>query len=188
MAQWPEAWRNNLPWAGQATANANITDIHGTILPALDGVTSTTNDIVIAQERAVEKLDCETADGDQNLFQVAGGPVIVTRLVGIVTTEIDANDTTTQIIADPTEGNEVNMSTAVDLEGAVVGTSITFTDAATPVLTPDADGAMTQLPQTDYLCPEGVIKAEINAANTAGVIAWYLVYKPLAPGAAVTPM
>ena len=177
-----------MPWAGQAAANANVTDMAGVQLPAIDGIVSSIENIAVAQEHCVSKLDCATEDGDQDLFEIVGGPVIVTRIVGIVTTEIDNNDTTTKLIAEPDDGADVDMSTAVDLEGAAVGTSITFTDVATPVLTPDADGAMTQLPATDYLCPVGKIKAEINAANTAGVIAWYVVFKPLAPGAYVAAL
>ena len=188
MALWPQVWRDNLPWAGQAAANANVTDMHGSILPAIDGTVNTTMDIAIAQEHSVAKVDCATADGDQDLFEIVGGPVIVTRIVGIVTTEIAVADTTTKLIAEPAVGSDVDMSTAVDLTGDAAGTSITFTDAATPVLTEDANGAMTQLPVTDYLCPVGKIKAEINAANDGGVIAWYVVFKPLAPGAYVAAL
>ena len=184
MALWPEAWRNNLPWAGASTAFDNITDIHGVDLPALGGLVGGVENTVLAQERCIERLVCVPTETNIDLFEVSGGPIIITELVGIVTTQI-GGVTECQIVATPTApGVGVNFSTAVDIDAQDVGASITFTDAALPVLTPTANGAVLQFPRHYWLCPVGVITAEFSATQT-GNIAWYMVFKPLSPNTTV---
>lgn len=139
----------------------------------------------IAMERAVEKSDGAVLNGADNIFTIAGGPVLVTRLVGIVTTEIGANAATCQIqITTTAPAGTVNLSTAVNIETDAVGTSYTFTAATPGVLTPTTVGALDQLPANVWLCPIGTIKATCSAANT-GVIKWYLVYQPLSASSVV---
>ena len=185
MALWPEAWRNNLPWAGASTAFDNITDVHGVLLPALDGAIGAVDNTVLAQERSIERLACPIEAANVDLFEISGGPIIVTELVGIITTSIENAAALTQIVIDVTEPTvSVNMSTEVDLDNAAAGTSITFTDIALPVLTPTANGAITQFPRHYWLCPIGTIKATFGADRT-GEIAWYMVFKPLSPNTTV---
>ena len=176
---WPQAWRDNLPTAGQAVANTRVGEMHQTILPAISSVQD-------AQERSIERLVCSPAAADVDLFEISGGPIVITELVGIVTVEIGAGANDLQIVATPTApGVGVNFSTAVDIDGDAVGTSITFTDAAVPVLTPTTNGAITQFPRHYWLCPVGDLTATFTA-DAAGNIVWYMVYKPLSPNSVVT--
>ncbi len=183
---WNAVWRGNLPWAGQAQANQNVLEMHGVILPQIDSFAATSAGIAVAQERAIVKPDCAVLAADEDLFVIEDGPIIVTEFVGIVTTEIGAGASTCQIQIDVTApAGTVNLSTAVDIDADAVGTSYTFTAATPGVLTPTTAGAIDQLPKNYWLCPVGTIKAAFSA-DRAGVIAWYMVYKPLSPLANVT--
>lgn len=140
----------------------------------------------IAMERALEKSDGAVPLGDDNLFTIAGGPVMVTEFVGIVTTEIGADATTCQVqITTTAPAGTVNLSTAVNIETDAVGTSYTFTAAAPGVLTPTTVGALAAAPRLAWLCPIGTLKATFSAATT-GAIKWYLVYRPLSASSVVT--
>ena len=132
-----------------------------------------------ALERAIEKSDGAVLNGADNLFTIAGGPVLITEFVGIVTTEIGAGPATCTIQITTTDpAGTVSLSTAVAIETDAVGTSYTFTVATPGVLTPTLAGVHDQAPRLAWLCPIGTIKATCSAAAT-GVIKWYAVYKPL---------
>jgi hypothetical protein len=139
----------------------------------------------IAMERAVEKSDGAVLNGADNIFTIAGGPIVVTEFVGIVTDTIGANAATCKIqITTTAPVGTVDLSTAVNIEDDAIGTSYTFTVATPSVLTPTAVGALDQLPRIVWLCPIGTIKATCSAANT-GTIKWYLVYRPLSAASVV---
>ncbi len=171
---WPQAWRDNLPVAGQAEANTRVGEMHGTMLPNI-------SDIVGAQERCIEKLVCSPDAGNIDLFAVAGGPIIITELVGIVTTIIGGT-TNLQVT-----GAGVDFTSAVDIDGWDVPSLIYFTDADPPVVTQAAAGAMVQFPRHYWLCPEGDIVATFSATVT-GNIEWYMAFKPLSPQTTVVTL
>lgn len=178
MPLWPAAWRANLPWAGVSTILGNLPN---------DGALIDISSTIDAQERSIVKSDCSVLAADEDLFVITGGPIVVTEFVGIVTTEIGAGASTCQIQIDVTEpAGTVNLSTAVDIDADAAGTSYTFTAATPGVLTPTTAGAIDQLPKNYWLCPIGTVKAAFSA-DRDGVIAWYMVFKPLAPGSVVTP-
>jgi hypothetical protein len=138
------------------------------------------------QEICVIKSDGAVLNGDDPIFTVAGGPVLVTHFFGLVTTVIGAVVATMQIQFDvTTPAGTVNLSTAVAITDDAAGTSYSFTAATPGVLTPTTAGAFDQVPTNQWFLPIGTMQATGSAANT-GVIAWYLVYKPLSPDSVVT--
>ena len=137
------------------------------------------------QEICVLKADGAVTGAADDLFTITGGPILVTSFVGIVTTEIGAGASTCQIIEAVTApAGNVNFSTAVDIDADAVGTSYTMSVATPGVFTPTTAGAFDQVPVISWLCPIGTINATTSAAR-AGVIAWYMTYKPLSPSSVV---
>lgn len=171
-------------------ANTGGTATLGDILGDVAAVDVTTRlaalaGYAVAMERAIEKSDGAVLNGADDLFTIAGGPILVTAFVGIVTTQIGANAATCQIqITTTAPAGTVNLSTAVNIEGDAVGTSYTFTAATPGVLTPTTAGAIDQFPANGWLCPIGTLKANCSAANT-GNIKWYMHYKPLSAASVV---
>lgn len=142
--------------------------------------------VLTAQERAIEKSDGAVPLGDDDLFVVTGGPILVTEFVGIVTTTIGATISTCTIQEAVTEpAGDVALSTAVAITDDAAGTSYSFTAASPSVLTPTTAGAIPNVPRLGWLCPIGTIQATFSAADN-GVIKWYMVYKPLSANSVVT--
>lgn len=135
---------------------------------------------LLAGHQCVVKSDGSVLTGSDPLFTVSGGPVIVTELVGLVTTVIGgaSNCHIDAVVTEPSATVALSTNVAIDTDAA--GTTYTFTAAATPVLTPTENGALPNLPEVRWLMPVGTIKAHCSAAQT-GVIAWYLTYLPLSP-------
>lgn len=125
------------------------------------------------------------ATGDLTLFTVATGKVIVTGLVGTVTTIIQAQANAVKIKSVPTTGTTKDISGTLDITGFEVGALITLdgTTLATTLSGTNAGAAlMTRGP--GILVPIGSIKLNTAATNT-GAIQWTLTYIPFDNGASV---
>ena len=144
-----------------------------------------------ALEMCCEKSDGAVLLGDDPIFTIAGGPVQILEIAGIVTTEIGAGATNVKLQLDttvPAATVEMNAA-AVDINGDVVGTSYR-TINVTGVFTPVTAGFVLMANSfatnpTEYFAPAGTIQFNSDAAR-AGVIRWYLRYKPLSPNSVVT--
>lgn len=122
-----------------------------------------------------------------NLFTITGGRVIVVGIYGEVTTIIQAQATTVQLVSTPTSlGSAVNLSsTGLDINGLEVGGHISLpaTPAAATALNKGLGGYL-GLTSARLLVPPGVISVNYGAAST-GAIKWDLVYIPYDAGATV---
>ena len=138
-------------------------------------------------EKCVEKSDGAVLSGTDDLFTVAGGPVLA-QIVGIVTTVLGgaANGTLQHTTTTP-EGT-VSLSTTVAIDSDAAGTSYRFV-GATGVLTPVTAGAVIIDPVTVgdcwFLLPIGTVKF-LGSAARSGNIKWYIRYRPLSPDSLVT--
>lgn len=119
------------------------------------------------------------------LFTVAGGNVLVTSMVGEVTTAIQAQSTTVQIVGNPTTGTDVNWTNSTgDINGKEVGSTVALPAAfggTALVQTAGGNG----LSGIAYLARIGTIDLKTGASST-GAMKWYLTYVPLDAGATVT--
>ena len=124
---------------------------------------------------------------DDDLFSVAGGPILITNLTGYVTTDIGAA-CTISIIMDHAD-QDFEFSTAVDIDTAVDGGRLVFSAAAPSVPTILAIGndAGSANPMLPWFSPVGMIELLDSGGGTTGVIDWYLTFIPLGPGVTVTP-
>lgn len=146
------------------------------------------NDLIRAMnvDMVAIKADGSVPLGEDPLFVVSGGPIMVLEFVGLVTTVIGANVATAQIQGKvTTPAGDVNFSTAVAITADAAGTTYTFTAAAPGVLTPTTPGALANVPEFKWLLPVGSVVVAFSAANT-GQIAWHMVYRKLSPDSVVT--
>ena len=131
-------------------------------------------------EQTLEKTDGTVPNGDDNLFTISGGPILVTHFYGLVTTVIGANVSTCTIqhaCTDPAA--DIALSTAVAITDDAVGTTYYIDNTALGVFTPVTAGSVIipalMLP---WLLTPGNLQATFSAANT-GAIRWFIVYKML---------
>lgn len=125
------------------------------------------------------------------LFTVAGGAVIVTSLVGRVSTVLSGTTGAIALGTKPTSGTEETggIATAGVVGGAEVGTMLTPLAssglAGALVVSGKFAGNVPFLPNP-FTVNAGTIEVTTSVATMTGAIDWYLTYVPLDTGASVS--
>jgi len=118
------------------------------------------------------------------LFTVSGGRIVLTSIVGEVTTVIQNQLNNTKLVANPTVGNDVDLCAVANIQNDAVGTLYAITGTLADAMTKAASGALAH--QGGWIIvAAGAIELNCAAANT-GQIKWTLHYVPLDEGAVVT--
>lgn len=127
-------------------------------------------------------------DTTAGLFVVSSGNVLVTSLIGQVTTAIQNQTCTLSLGLTPLTGTAENagIATAGTITALEAGTYLTPGTTAGGALVGPAGHAGNAVDTcTPFVVPAGTITATTSANNT-GNITWYLTYVPLDNGAAVS--
>lgn len=126
-----------------------------------------------------------TATG--HLFTVSGGRVIVTGLIGEVTTVCSATATTASLGVTPTSGtaSTTGLCSATAVTSLEVGTLVSLPITKGALLAGANAGSGVQVPGSGgYVVKPGTIDLTTSATNT-GAMKWTLTYIPLDDGATV---
>ena len=128
-------------------------------------------------DRAAATIPATTYEA---LFNIIGGRVVITSMVGEVTTVLGATATNLKITATPTTGTAVditaNLAVASKEAGCLFGIGV-FAAA-----TIGANAGATSLPTASVVVPVGTLGITTSATNT-GSIKWTATYIPLDDGA-----
>jgi hypothetical protein len=124
------------------------------------------------------------------LFTIAGGAVLVTSLLGRVTTALSGTTGALALGTKPTTGTEktAGIATAGVVGGAEIGSFLT------PIASAGLAGALTVnlfagsvvYLQNAFPVDAGVIEVTTSVATMTGGIDWYITYIPLDDGASVS--
>ena len=152
------------------------------------GLAKRLNDVAVT-ERCIAKMDGAVLAAADDLFTVAGGPILVTEVIGIVKTLIvgAANGTLQATSTIPATTTVMSSTVAIDDDAA--GTMYHFVGAG--VLTPVTAGvkivdkSSATVGNCNWVVPVGTIQF-LGSAARVGVIEWYMTYKPLSPNSVVT--
>jgi hypothetical protein len=119
------------------------------------------------------------------IFEVQGGLVEVTSLIGVVTTAIQTQACYLSIVWNPNSGSDVvlNAGGGDDITGDTSGTIWTLKTSLATGLQTGASGIDEGMIYSLVLAP-GEIDINTDATNT-GAVTWYIRYKPLTPGARI---
>lgn len=121
----------------------------------------------------------------QALFTVAGGRVLVTALVGEVTTVIPAVANATKLVFNPdATGADQDMCATLDITGDAVGELYTISGTVGDAMRSDLLIGNPVL-QNALCVSEGSIGLNTAGNSVTGATAWTLVYVPLDDGAYV---
>ncbi len=128
------------------------------------------------------------ANATTNLFTVSG-LVLMTGIVGLVTTVMSSTTTSINLNFDPTIGAAANLCGATVITSDTAGTLYGYIGSdITTLLVSSGTGvpseAYTQFPAVKTVLNNGVLGMVGTAANT-GVIAWHLTYVAISDGASV---
>lgn len=122
------------------------------------------------------------ANGTVSLFTITGGRVLLTSLVGRVTTAIGATASNLKLVYNPTAaGTSFDMCTAVAVTSDAVEQTYTIlgnTETVGALLVGGAVGQCNPVFEDGYLVQAGAIEANFSADPVGGVIAWSVTYIP----------
>ena len=132
----------------------------------------------------------ETLYISDDAWIVAGGPIMITSLTGIITTAYDGALTHTWWVDAETAAQDHEFTTSVDIDAYLIGEVLVFTAVNPAVITNLTAGATNggsgQL-MSPWFCPIGTIETLIEGPTaTAGDIIWYMTFIPLTEGVTVT--
>lgn len=128
------------------------------------------------------------ATGTSHIFTVAGGRVVVTALIGQVTTVCSGTATTVSVGATPTTGtlSTTGLATATAITSLEVGSLVSLPITKGALLVgANAGNGVQALGGGGYVVEPGTIDIVTSATNT-GAFKWTLLYIPLDDGATVT--
>ncbi len=133
------------------------------------------------------KVDRATAALPQTtqaaLFTITGGRILLTSIVGEVTTAIQNQANNTKLVANPTTGTDVDicavLNVAADEVGCLYGITGLFSDALV-----GANAGAGVIPRNPVVLPVGTLDLNCAASNT-GSVKWSLTYIALDNGASV---
>jgi len=125
------------------------------------------------------------ADSD-DLFLVAGGPILINTLTFYCTTDVDGANTWTIIVDHATK--DIEFTDAVDIQAANDGDRIVFSaanPAAMSIVALTANVGSSNL-MGPWFCPPGMIEVTNDDSTQAGVFEVYMTFTPLTTGVTVT--
>jgi len=132
-----------------------------------------------------ERVDRAAANLPQTaaaaIFNITGGRVAITKIVGEVTTIMQAAANNIKLIANPTVGGSVDICAVVEGNGKVVGSLVGITGEPTDPLIINASipGQV-----SDVVLSVGALELSTSASRT-GAIKWSVWYVALDDGAKV---
>jgi hypothetical protein len=134
-----------------------------------------------------QKVDRATAALPQTaagtLFTVTGGRILLTGIVGEVSTVIQTQANNTKIQSVPAVGTTVDLCAVLDITADEVGCLYGITGLFSDALV-GANAGAGVLQHRSIVVPVGAIKLNCAASNT-GSVKWSLTYIPLDNGASV---
>jgi hypothetical protein len=135
--------------------------------------------------RALDTLPQTVASPGEALFTITGGRVLVTRLVGeVTTTAIEGTNPVLSVTSAPTVGTAVVLASTVDASSLEIGGFLSVEGDGSALVKSNAGAVLATAVPTAFIVPVGSIGL-ISGANKTGAMKWDLTYFPLDEGAAV---
>jgi hypothetical protein len=131
-------------------------------------------------DRATAALPQTTAAA---LFNVTGGRIILTSIIGEVTTVIQTQANNTKLQSNPTTGTTLDLCAVLDITADEVGCLYGITGVPADALV-GAGAGQAPIPYRRLVIPVGAIELNCAASNT-GSVKWSMTYFPLDAGASV---
>jgi hypothetical protein len=131
--------------------------------------------------RAADNLPQTTTE---SLFTIAGGRVLITALIGEVTTVIQNSDPVAKLTSNPTTGSSVDIASTADLTSLEAGGFVVCEGDGTALVLSNAGAAYMAAGVGFWVCPIGTIDLTTGASKT-GAFKWDLFYIPIDEGASV---
>ena len=120
----------------------------------------------------------------EDLFTISGGRVMVTAIVGEVTTIMETKTINFKLVADPTTGTSTDICANLDLSADEAGTLYTVAGNSSSTAMQRGESGSVPAQTSPFIVAAGAIEATVGATHT-GSIKWMLFYIPIDDGASV---
>ena len=168
--------------SGSAVASDDISAVKTSVDAIQADIDAATKVILgVPVTKATATLPAGTAGA---LFTVAGGRVLVTSIVGEVTTVIQTQANNTKLTANPTTGSSVDMCAVLDITADEVGCLYGITGTPADALVGTDAGLTIGMGNKGIVVNAGTIDLDCAATNS-GSVKWTLHYVPIDSGATV---
>ncbi|MDD5204418.1 MAG: hypothetical protein PHS17_03305 [Desulfobacterales bacterium] len=158
----------------------------------LDAIIASLSTLSTMREKSVSKAITTIANGNNDLFAVANGPIKILEIVAYVATEIGAESCLINYNIDPTapatDTAFATDGTALEINADAVGTVYTWDGVIANDLTATTNGvALGTAAYSGLIVPPGMIElTAVHDGTITGAITVYMRYVPLATGVSVT--
>lgn len=134
------------------------------------------------------RVDRDTATLPQTtasaIFSITGGRVLITQIIGEVTTVIQTQANNTKLVANPTTGTSADMCAVLNISADEVGTLYGLTGLNSDAMLGVNAGLVPGQVRAQVL---NVGSIDLNcAASNTGAIKWTVFYTPIDDGAAIS--
>ena len=134
----------------------------------------------IIVERAAAILPAST----QTAYFTVTGRVLITQIVGEVTTDFDGTINSIKLIYNPTVGADVDICAALSVSLDAKGTISTIDGTVSNAMSENTSGAAEAQPNP-FIVAAGTIDLDATATDTTGATKWTIHYIPLDSGSTV---
>lgn len=131
----------------------------------------------------VSRLTATLPATTQTPYFTVTGKVLITQIVGEVTTEVQAQACNLDLWSNPTVGADVALCAVVEINGDVVGTMYNITGTLADAMIPTTSGAF-RAQASGIVVAAGSIDLKTAATNT-GATKWTIHYIPVTANAKV---
>ncbi len=143
------------------------------------------------EEKAIVSSAAAVMVNGTDVFNVAGGPIVILDLISVCVTANDATASTLQWRADGTDGAATTFTGATATlasaaAGAIVATLFTATTTAPAIYAAGVGISRAATTAAGMIVPAGVIDMVIGVGSTTGTWRHYMRYRPLVRGVVVT--
>ena len=150
------------------------------------------DDLEMAEKAVVTSAAAVMVNGT-DIFNISGGPIVITELISYCITANDATASTLQWQADGTVGASATITGAsATLASAIAGTAVamlfTATTTAPSIYTAGVGISRAATTAAGMLVPAGILETVIGVGSTTGTWRHYLRYRPMARGILVTAL
>jgi hypothetical protein len=137
------------------------------------------------QPRIVERTTSNLPQATQTAYFTVSGKVLITQIVGEVTTQIEAQETVIKLISNPTVGADVDLCVGLDTTGDAVGTIYNITGTLADTIVATTSGAVIAQASA-IIVTAGTIDLDTDNDSSTGKTKWTLHYIPLDENTTVT--
>jgi len=131
----------------------------------------------------IERSAATIPDTTQTAYFTVTGRVLITQIVGEVTTVVSGTATNIKLIFNPIVGADVDLCTATTITDDAVGTVYNITGTLSDALVTTTSGAVIAQASA-IVVTAGTIDLDCTATNT-GEVKWTVNYEPIDQGAKV---